>query len=110
MLEVNNADFEQQREIEKRQAIQRRLRTLGAVFLICVVARIFIKNPEPPKQPRHAGEPLRAMPGMLRNIPEAQRDKISPELLAQLKAADRKQASMPSAVASTPKTESYKPQ
>ncbi len=55
-----------------------------------VGARLLIKDPEPPKAADHSHKPFRALPGVLDNIPVAEQSKISPEILAQLKEANRR--------------------
>ncbi len=79
----------EEREIKNQSATTRRIKILGAVCLISIVARVFIKPPPPPKTPHHENAPFRALPGMLENLPASERAKLTPEMLAKLQEADR---------------------
>jgi hypothetical protein len=101
------------REIAKRAATRRRTMVLGVITLIAIVIRVAVKNPPPPKSPDHAGEPFRALPGMLQNIPESERAKLSPDLLAKMQEADLKartgRDAPATALAHVPATSEYRP-
>lgn len=74
-----------------RQKTQSRLKFLAGFLMITVVARIFIHNPAPPKTPNHSGKPFRALPGVYKNLSEAERRKLTPQQVAALKEADNPQ-------------------
>lgn len=77
------------REQEERAKARRRIRALSILTVMVVIARIFIKNPEPPKKAVHENKPIKARPGMLARLPASERAKLSPQVLARLQEADR---------------------
>jgi hypothetical protein len=80
----------EERERQRRNAERKRLFILASACIAVVGVRLLIKNPEPPKAADHSDKPFRALPGVLDNIPAAERSKIKPEILAQLREADLK--------------------
>lgn len=78
-----------ERDQLQRIKAQKRIRLLAILTVMVVTARIFIKNPEPPKKAVHHNKPVRALPGMLARMPASERAKLSPEMVAKLQEADR---------------------
>jgi hypothetical protein len=78
----------EQREIRRRKNTVRRVRVMVAIFAVAVLARVFIKNPPPPKTPDYSHYKVRYVPGMLEAIPAAQRSQMDPKLLAMMVRAD----------------------
>lgn len=79
----------EEREIRKRATTGKRIRILVVVCIVAVGARIFIKNPEPPKPPDHSNKQVRVLPGMLENIPESARVHMNQQMLAKLQSAEQ---------------------
>jgi len=79
-------DSPEERERLKRQATQKRLKILSVFVVVAVLARLFIKDPPPPKpQPIKA---TRYLPGVLERMKPSQRARLSPDVLAKLQEAD----------------------
>lgn len=97
----------EEREIRIRTQTKKRIAILASVCIVCVLARILIPKPPPPKAPDHTDKPFKALPGLLEKIPEATKAKMDPKIIAQLKKADEeaakiKQGNIPDAIANKP--------
>jgi hypothetical protein len=78
----------EEREIRRRRSTARRIRTMVVIFGVAVTARIFIKNPPPPKTPDYSKYKVRYVPGMLDAIPASERSRMDPKILAQIQQTD----------------------
>lgn len=79
-------------ELNKKIAYRKKLKMLSIVLVLAVVARIFIKNPPPPQPVVYTNQNFRALPGVLKNLSEADKQKFTPQQLAMMEEADRKAA------------------
>src|SRR5690349_9386264 len=78
----------EEREIRIRKTTLRRIRALAATFGVAILARIFVKNPPPPKTPDYGKDAVRFIPGMLDAIPASERARMDPKLLAKMQQMD----------------------
>jgi len=76
------------REQNRRSALKKRIFILGTTLLLAVTARLIIKDPPPPKAPDRANDVVRYFPGMLDALPERERVKLDPKVLAKMLEAD----------------------
>lgn len=78
-----------EREYQKKDATKKRIVVLAVVFVVSLGAKFAIKPPPPPKAPDHSARPFRAIPGVLKNLSDADRNKLTPQQIAMLEEADR---------------------
>lgn len=79
----------EERSLRLRQATIKRIRILVIVCVISIGARIFIKNPPPPKPRDVSKVAIRYTPGMLDNMSASTLKRMDPILLARLQKADQ---------------------
>lgn len=87
MEPVFDQESPEERELKKRISTARRIKILGAICLLTVVAKFFIKGPPPPKAPDHSNSATRISSAFLDTVPVTDRSRIAPEILAKLEAA-----------------------
>ncbi len=85
---TSTAETPEEREIRKRKQTVKRIRIMMTIFGMAIVARVFIKNPPPPRTPDYSKYKVRYVPGMLDAIPAAERSKMDPKILARIQQAD----------------------
>jgi hypothetical protein len=88
---TSTADSPEEREIKRRQSTFKRVKFMGAILLISVIAKIFIKPPPPPKTPDRSKQTIRYVPGMLDQLPPSALEKMDPKILAQIRAEEMRQ-------------------
>lgn len=89
MARLISVETPEERELRKRNTMLRRIRILAALCVMVILARIFIKDPVPPKAPDYARETVRYVPGMLDGMPASQRAKLSAIQMARLQKAEQ---------------------
>src|SRR5258708_5125412 len=77
-------------EIRRRQSTMQRIRALSIVTVLCIVARLLIKNPPPRKEPDRSKRTIHYVPGMIEDIPLDRLKKMDPKLVAAMRAAEAK--------------------
>lgn len=83
-------ETEEEKEEKRREAARRRAKMLIGVCVLVVLARIFIKNPEPPKLKTYNESDIQYLPGTLEAMPESTRAKLTPQQLARYQEADER--------------------
>ncbi len=84
----SNAKIIDTREYQKRVSTQKRIVFFSVLIVVSLIARFIVKDPEPIKKAVHTNVKVRYLPGMLDNMPVAQRSKLSPEQIAKFLEAD----------------------
>ena len=87
MIDVTESPEE--RETRKNIQTKKRIVFLTGLVIVSLAAKVVFKNPPPPKTPDHSDRPFRAIPGILKNLPESERKKLTPQQIAMLEEADR---------------------
>jgi hypothetical protein len=95
-ISINQEAFADQ-AVDPRAALKKRIKILSVILVLVVLARLFIKNPQKVQAPDRSNIPFHALPGILAGLPEADRNKLSPQQLALLQEADRNAAAQQSA-------------
>lgn len=77
-------DSPEERELRRRNATRRRIMVLGSTLGLAVLARVLIKDPQPPAPPDYSQDEIRYIPGMLDSLPPSERDRLDPKIIARM--------------------------
>jgi hypothetical protein len=80
---------EEEMEQNKRAATRKRIKILALVGVVCVIARLVIKNPPPPKPRDLTDVQVQYTPGLLESMPLSVKKKMDPIILAKLELAQK---------------------
>lgn len=75
-------------EIRRRKSAARRIKILMSIIVLAGGARFLIKDPVRKPPPDYTKRNIKIVPGMLDAMPQATKDKLGPQMLAKMAAAD----------------------
>ncbi|OVE78331.1 hypothetical protein BVX98_00565 [bacterium F11] len=78
------------REIQKQSALKKRVGIWATLLVAFILIRVVVKNPPAYKTPDHGNVPVKYVPGMLDAMPEEDRAKLTPSMIAKYREADQK--------------------